>query len=187
MFDRPFNLDHVSLERDRGSWHITTAQSRDHQGGPPATDLGGGRVFWFGLSIASTNVMRELRQEIIATFDVQDHTAEWKTKQFIQSRQGKEFPGLYMPPRPDSEIGPTFPLIAVIVGPTDFEWYCGPLWGWPYGSEFTKGEPSGNLKISTRHQRFKLDVTTDVQLTSIWAPGALSIPAVLSTPEGECL
>ena len=184
-FDRPFKVDHLSLEKDRGSWHITTRRSRDHQGGPPATDLGGGRVLWFGMSLASTEVMRELRQETVATFDVPDRTAEWKVKQFIASRQGKEFPGLYMPPRTDVALGPFFPLIAVIVGPTEFEWYNGPLWGWPYGSGFAKGEPSGQWKISTRHQRFHLDDTTDIQLTAIWTPGQLSIPAVLAAPVNE--
>src|SRR5262249_55452742 len=61
-FDRQFRIDHLSLEKDRESWHITTGRSKDHQGGPPATDLGGGRVLWFGMSLASTEVMREVHQ-----------------------------------------------------------------------------------------------------------------------------
>lgn len=81
--------------------------------------------------------------------------------------------------------GPIFPLISVIVGPTEFEWYQGPVWGWPYGSEFVRGEPSGNWKIPSRHQRFHLDEETDIQLTAIWAPGSLVIPAVLTTPENQ--
>jgi hypothetical protein len=181
-FDRQFRLDHVSLEKHRDTWHITTARSKDHQGGPEATDLGDGRVLWFGLSLASPEVLRELRQETVATFEVPDRTAQWKADQFKKSREGKEFPGVYLPERPDAARGPIFPLISVIVGPTGFEPYRGPLWGWPYGSEFTRGEPKGDWAIPSWHQRFKLDEKTDIQLTAIWAPGELTIPAVMSAP-----
>ena len=34
-------------------------------------------------------------------------------------------------------------------------------------------------------QRFHLDEETDIQLTTIWAPGSLVIPAVLTAPENE--
>lgn len=182
-FDRPFKIDHVSLEKVRDRWHITTARSRDHQGGAPAAELGDGRILWFGMSLASTDVLRDLRQETVATFEVPERTSAWKAKQFIQSRQGKEFSGLCLPERPDVSQGPFFPLSAVMVGPTRFEWYKGPLWGWPYGSEFVTGQPSGNWQIRLRHQRFCLDGETDFQLTAIWAPGSLRIPAVLTTPE----
>ena len=184
-FDREFKFDHVSLEKDRGSWHITTARSKKHQGGPPATDLGEDRVLWFGMSLASTEVMRELRKETVATFEVPAKTSEWKLKEFFQSREGKEFPALYLPEKTLEAEGPIFPLISVIVGPTEFEWYQGPVWGWPYGSEFVRGEPSGNWKIPSRHQRFHLDEEPDIQLTAIWAPGSLVIPAVLTTPENQ--
>jgi hypothetical protein len=185
QFDRKFKFDHMSLEKDRGSWHVTPVRSKDRQGGPPATDLGAGRVLWFGVSLASTEVMRELRKETVATFHVPGKTAEWKWKEFFQSRDGKEFPALYMPEKPAQAQGSIFPLISVIVGPTDFEWYQGPVWGWPYGSEFVRGEPSRNWKIPSRHQRFHLDEETDIQLTAIWASGSLVIPAVLTAPENQ--
>jgi len=184
-YDRPFKFDHVSLEKDRVSWHVTTARSNKHQGGPLATDLGEGRVLWFGMSLASTDVLRELHQETVATIQVPERTSEWKAQEFIRSRQGKEFPGVYMPEKTLEAAVPIFPLISVIVGPTDFEWYRGPVWGWPYGSEFVRGEPSGNSPIPLRHQRFHLDEETDIQLTAIWAPGSLLIPAVMTGPENE--
>jgi hypothetical protein len=182
QFDRPFRLDHVSIEKHRGSWHITTAKSKDHQGGPEATDLGDGRVLWFGLSLASTEVLRELRKDTVATFEVPDRTAKWKADQFKKSREGKEFPGVYLPSRPNPARGPIFPLVSVVVGPTGFQTYLGPHWGWPYGSEFMRGEPSGDWTIPSRHQRFHLDDKTDIQITTIWAPGALTIQAVMSAP-----
>jgi len=184
-FDREFKFDHVSLEKDRGSWHITTARSKKHQGGPIATDLGAGRVLWFGMSLASTGVLRALTKETVATFEVPERTSDWKANEFIRSRQEKEFPGVYMPEKPPEAEGPIFPLISVIVGPTDFEWYRGPVWGWPYGSDFVYGKPSENKQIRSSHQRFHLDEQTDIQLTAIWAPGTLLIPAVMTAPENE--
>jgi hypothetical protein len=198
QFDQKFEFDHMSLEKDRGSWHVTSVRSKDHlpparrhasrplpKDRLPATDLGAGRVLWFGMSLASTEVMRELRKETVATFDVPSRTAEWKCKQFIQSRDGKEFPALQMPEKPAQAQGSIFPLISMIVGPTDFEQYRGPVWGWPYGSEFVRGEPSGDWNYPSRDQRFHLDEETDIQLTAIWAPGSLVIPAVLTASENQ--
>ena len=47
------------------------------------------------------------------------------------------------------------------------------------------GEPSGQWRISTRHQRFQLDNLTEIQLTAIWALGELLVPAVLSMPMND--
>lgn len=41
-FDKEFDLDHLSLEKDHGTWHITSLKSKAHQGGPKALDLGQG-------------------------------------------------------------------------------------------------------------------------------------------------
>ncbi|MDR3638661.1 MAG: hypothetical protein P4L84_32950, partial [Isosphaeraceae bacterium] len=181
-FDRPFAFDHASLEQRRDTWHITTARSKDHEGRPAATDLGDGRVLWFGMSLASTDVLRELKRDTVATFAVPERSSKWKGEQFIQSRQGKEFPGVYLPERPGTAEDLCFPLISVIVGPTGFEIYRGPIWGWPYGSVFATEEPSEQVRFRTRHQRFRLDEQTDVQLTAMWGLGSLAIPAIFTSP-----
>jgi len=53
-----FNFDHISLEPLRQRWHFTTANSTDHKGGGRTRDLGQGRLGWFGLSVASGNILR---------------------------------------------------------------------------------------------------------------------------------
>ncbi len=181
-FDRPFNLDHVSLEKHRDKWHITTQRSTDHQGGPACADLGAGRVLWFGLSLASLEVLREVKQETVATFSVSERGATWKAQQFQAACRGTG--ELRMPPRPNSGTG-FFPHIAFIIGPKNFPIYGGPDWGWPYGSEFAKGGPKEGepmpAKISV--SQFSLTDELDLQLAATWAPGELAIPVVMTAPQ----
>src|SRR5207249_3900653 len=65
---RQFRVDHVSLERDRRSWHFTMRKSKKQQGGGRTTDLGDGRVAWFGMSVAGEAVLRELRRQTVVSF-----------------------------------------------------------------------------------------------------------------------
>jgi hypothetical protein len=55
---RQFQVDHLSLEADRRDWHLTGAGVKPHVGSYRTTDLGNGRVLWFGMSIASPDVLR---------------------------------------------------------------------------------------------------------------------------------
>jgi hypothetical protein len=43
-FETDFDLDHVSLERGKGRWHVTAPRSKAHQAGPTALDSGPPRV-----------------------------------------------------------------------------------------------------------------------------------------------
>lgn len=181
-FDTPFKVDHVTLEKDRDSWHVTSPRSKKHQGGPVPTDLGEGRVLWFGFSLQSPAVLRELKRDTVAAFPTPLKSAGWKRDQLVAAREGKEFPLVVMPePQPHAD---TFPLVSVIVGPRDFPSYRGDLLGWPYGSQFVVGEPSGNVRFHVREQRIHLDDATDIQFRTVWAPGCLRIPVVLTSPTG---
>jgi hypothetical protein len=71
-FDKEFDLNHVSLEKHRGSWHITGPKSKAQQGGPSALDVGEGCALWFGMAVRDLSVLRTARQPTNATFRVKD-------------------------------------------------------------------------------------------------------------------
>src|SRR5262249_5604011 len=58
--DRLFSFDHVSLDwtRDGIPFHVTTAGSTDHIGGPSAMPVGDDRFLWFGASIRRREDLR---------------------------------------------------------------------------------------------------------------------------------
>lgn len=180
-FDAEFDLDHISLEKDCGTWHITSPKSKAHQGGPKALDLGQGRVFWFGMAVSDLSVLRKAKQRTTAAFQVNDKAIQHKVAQFQGAIAGGESVKVPMPPRPDS--GQWFPLVAVIVGPKDFPLHNGPEWGAPYRSPHVTGEPSPDQRFKVWGNQFPLDDATDVQLATTWIPGKLTIPMILTSPK----
>jgi hypothetical protein len=182
VFRRPFCFDHVSLDRGRLSWHITTTGSAEHQGGVPTLDLGQGRVLWFSLGLSGPGVLREVMEETVATFEVPAKSDRWKGNEFMKAREGREFPGIYMPSKTDPDDEPSFPWISIIVGPSGFPWYEGSDWAYPYGSEFVDGKVPTVKRIKVNRNRFALDKTTDIQISALWAPGTLKIPMLMGTP-----
>jgi hypothetical protein len=182
-FQRPFNFDHASLERDRSSWHITTPGSTEHQGKIPTVSLGEGRVLWFGLGFASPSILREVMTETVATFEVPAKSDRWKGNEFIKARENREFPGIYMPPSIGPDAGPAFPWISIIVGSMGFPTYTGSDWANPYGSEFVDEATPRDKAMRVSHDRFALDDETDIQKSALWAPGSLRIPMLMATPE----
>jgi hypothetical protein len=180
-FDKQFDLDHISLDKDSGTWHITSPKSKVHQGGPKALDLGQGRVFWFGMAVSDLSVLRKTRQRTTAAFQVNDKAIQHKVTQFQSAIAGSESVKVPLPPRPAS--GDWFPLISVIVGPKGFPLHNGPEWGAPYGSPFVTGEPSPDQRFSVGRNQFPLDDATDVQLATTWIPGKMAIPMILTSPK----
>jgi hypothetical protein len=88
--NQPFDFDHVSLENDLQSWHITSARSEDHIGKPRTLDIGKSRVLWFGMSVADANVLRIVREETRITSVVQHQTASvaqmhWSLQETVRS------------------------------------------------------------------------------------------------------
>jgi hypothetical protein len=56
-------IDHVTLEKDRESWHMTTHGSKDHFTGTTSLPLAGETVLWFGMSVAYPYALHAVRQK----------------------------------------------------------------------------------------------------------------------------
>ncbi len=180
-FDQQFDLDHLSLEKRRSTWHITSPKSKAHQGGPTALDVGEGRVFWFGMAVRDLSILRRARQRTNATFRVKDKATQHKLTQLQNAIAGGEAVKVPLPPKPAD--GAWFPLISIIVGPTGFPLYRGPEWGPPYGSSYVTGSPTPDQRFQHCGNQFPLDDATDVQVATTWVPGELAIPMVLTSPK----
>lgn len=182
-FDRQFDLDHVSLEQDRDTWHITSARSEVHQGGPNALEIGENRVLWFGMAIRDPSVLRVARQRTCAKYLVDDAAIRHKLGQLERAIDGGASVIVPLAPQPVDQR--SFPLLSVVVGPTGFQPYRGPEWGAPYGSTFVSGEPSPDQRFSHLATQFPLDDTTDIFVATTWIPGEMAIPMILTTPMGS--
>jgi hypothetical protein len=179
-FTRPFNFDHVSLEKDRASWHITSKKSKAHQHATIPKDLGSGRKYWFEMSLANLGKLRVVRKETVATFQVDEKSSTWKKDEFFRAVE-KTAPMVIRMPNKQRNMQ-IFPAISVIVGPPGFDLYQGNEMGLAYGSDYVLGEPSSDEPMTRLIQRFSLDETTDIQTSTVWTPGQLQLPGVLGAP-----
>jgi hypothetical protein len=183
-FRHDFALDHLTLERNRDAWHITSPKSASHKSGPKPLDLGDGRSFWFTMAVQELDTLRTVRERTVARFDVQDKTRRHRATQLQQLSNDAKAAKLVIPSMPTDER-PYFPFFAIIVGLTDFEIYRGPDWWPPYGSEHVHGGPPIGTAISISNRtvtQVPLDRTTDLQLVACWLPGSLSVPMIHTSP-----
>ncbi len=179
----PLQFDHLSLERDRQTWHATSVRSKEHVAGPPTLSLGDGRSFLFGMSVANAGTLWPVMAETEVTAKVSPSDSRRRADVIQRAREGIEFPMLSLNTDHLLPSPPAFLHFAVIVGPTGFPTYPGPEFGLPVGSPFLiGGMPEAPTSLAVRATRFSLSSALDIQITCMCLAGALSVPACFATP-----
>lgn len=175
-WDRPFQIDHISLERDRRTWHLTTPQSRAHLGDMYTTPLGEGRLHWFTMSVASEAFMRKVLRETKAEAIVSPTDTHRSMDVFLQSREDAVFQILQLNPaalRKD----PYYLNFAVVVGPPGFKsvdtGHVGPMPPGAYGSESSSHVEIG-LSIPLRSHRVTISRDTELEIATSIGYGSLT-------------
>lgn len=62
-----------------------------HIGSFPTVDLGENRVLWFGMSVASPDALRAVRERTVVTAEVPETDGRRRTDTFIRARDGVVF------------------------------------------------------------------------------------------------
>lgn len=180
-WNKIFNIDHMTLERDYRSWHISSSKSKSHLGTLPTAALGEGRFLWFGMSLSETGTLRDFRNKTIITTTVPASDSSRRTQVFIDSREGANFHILGIHPDARNIFPDGFLHFSIIVGHSGFELYRGEKHGYPIESPFlSEPLPIGELNIPVRLHRVSLSADIDIQITTAWLPGALNKPIVLT-------
>lgn len=181
---RPFNFDHLSLDPDRETWHLTSPGSVDHLGSPRTLSLGDGRVLWFGLSFPSPDAFRPLQDETLAEFAVPSGDAERRRAVVTDARKDAEFPMLSLPAGELLEGQNSYIHASVIAGPAGFETYLGPEHGFPIGSPYLESPfPDVLDDLPMCIHRLHLSANTDIQITLTRLSGKLIVPVAFTGPE----
>ncbi len=174
-----FEGDHVSLEANRQHWHITESGTKKHLGSYRTADLGAGRALWFGMSIASAEVLRAVK----VSTEVESHVPSGDTLRraevAVRAREGLDFNVLLFDQN-HSPLLPGFCHFSLIVGPCGFEPYQGPKLGVPFGSPFIE-PPLGNLmNLFHRSHRLSLAPHVEVEIVTTMLPGRVTVPLALT-------
>lgn len=175
--DRRFNMDHITLEKSLERWHITSPRSLHHEGTFGTADLGSGRHLWFGMSLNSFDVLREVKSDTVIGGNVPESDAKRRVDMLIQARSGLKFPCIKLNPDAQDLFKPGFPHLSLIVGPCGFRYYEGEQLGFPHGAPYVIPPlPNTLLHLPLRFQRASLSPKLDIQIISSWLPGKLTVP-----------
>ena len=185
VWNQPFVFDHVSLESDLRTWHVTTAGSTEHLGGPRTLDLGESRVLWFGLSVADENALRLVRQKTVVTAPVPSSDSRRRIEGLIAARDKAQFPLISRNTDHPRRTEGSFLHFAFVVGSKGFPEYNGPEIAAPYNSPFLSTPLPVVLRdIPLRSHRVELSSTRELQITCCELPGTLKTPLTFTGPGG---
>lgn len=102
---------------------------------------------------------------------------------FSKARDGMAFPMLGLNTEHPASFGKGFLHFSVFVGPTGFEDYRGPEFGFPFGSPFFAASLTTELaNLPLRLHRFALTDQIDIQITCARLPGQLNAPLTFTGP-----
>lgn len=175
--DRRFHMDHITLEKSLVRWHITSPKSLHHQGSFGTADLGSGRHLWFGMSLNTFDVLREVKSETVIGGNVPESDAKRRLDILMQARSGLKFPCIKLDPDAQDLFKPGFPHLSLIVGPCGFQSYEGEQLGFPYGSPYVIPPlPNTIPPLPLRSHRVSLASALDIEIVSSWLPGRLTVP-----------
>lgn len=188
--DPAFTVDHVTLDPDRTFSHVTS-QLRGHKRSRGRTSpLGEGRLLWFGMSVARETELRELKMETLVTAHVPASKNQrradafmQRADAFMQARDGAEFSYVQLHPEAQMRFSEGFLHFTFIIGPTGFPDYDGYNLAFPFGPPLLP-EPSPNAleRLPLYTTRLSLGSVLDIQIVSMWLPGSLGAPCILSWP-----
>jgi hypothetical protein len=175
---KPFEIDHVTLERDLRRWHVT-GRNQKRQGGMTTRDIGEDRFLWFGMSVANPEVLRPLMRETTIQGSVPATDTDRRMGCFQDATRNVQDILLTtpeMPKWPDS----SFLHFSVIAGRNDFADYRDQGHALPESSPLAEILPPIGSRFEVRTHRAKLGDDLHLQLSCFFMQGRLIQPVVFA-------
>jgi hypothetical protein len=179
---RSFNIDHISLEPLRQRWHFTTPNSTNHLEGGRTRVFEKGKLNWFGLSIASENILRQVYSTTVAIFPSPPSDLQRRINHFINKQETALQQLLHLMNGSKDRFKKGFLHFCFTLIPKKESNYEGSDWLTPYGSPYlSKPFPISIHNLQVRFHRIPLLGLNDVQISCMWLPGELPFPSVWTT------
>jgi hypothetical protein len=181
VHDDVFNVDHLTIEKNFKSWHITSLKSKKHVGNFKTLNLDHRLFLWFGLSFSNMSVLRRVKKDTVISVKAPSSDSKRRIDNFMKSREGAIFQIVKFHPEARSYSKDGFFHIVFIISTKGAPDYRGNEFAFPYGSPFlSQPVPKELKKIPTRSHRVSLSPETDIQIIAMRLPGSLTSPIVLT-------
>jgi hypothetical protein len=169
-----FQADHISLEKNRNTWHFTQhVGRREHIDGGVTRDVDGGKL-WFAMTVRRDGALRTLNRETRITAAAHTRDSQRRLR-LLTTLVNKQPEHLLLLPAPAGRARTIHFTFAV----TDrgAPHYHGPELLLPFGSPFLKDPlPSTVRGLAVRNHRVHLTETLDVQIVACALPAEISVP-----------
>jgi hypothetical protein len=177
---REFVVDHISIERDLRTWHLSTRGSSHHFGKRQTCDLAQGRRFWAGVSIADDSVLRELRRKTTVAFPIPSSDSPRRIAVLRKATKSAQHLIVLLHPHAKYQFREGFVHLSFIIGPHGFPDYCEHELPLPIDPLFPKTPINQVSSLPVRSGRLSLGKVIDIQIVSSWLPGHLHVPIMLT-------
>lgn len=180
-WNRSFQIDHLSLEPDRLSWHFTAPRSADHLGRLYTRQLASGVVHWFSMSAQTQENLRVVRENTCVSVLTPSRDVDRRVEVFRRAREGALFQLVRLNASHPYPVEPNFLHFSVVAGPTGFDSPGTELLSVPHGSPFLGQSSYEDLaKVPIRLHRVSLSETIELEITASFLSGELQIPLLFS-------
>lgn len=175
-----FLTDHISLEEDFETWHVTSRNSKkNHMRGLRTVPLGEDRVLWCCMSIRDFSVLRIAKKKTIATYALPESDSGRRLTLATDAIENSVVAKVSFHPELKRPLEGGFPHFSFIIGPKGFANYTGDKLALPRAAPaLAKPFPRGAVRLATQQCRFSISNTLDMEIIGNWLPGAITIPVV---------
>lgn len=157
------DIDHISLEKDGLSWHITSVDSVEHVGKIFTQKISGEIRHWFSLSVAGSEYLRVARETTVVSAEVPANDSARRVEVLLQSREDAIYPLLSVDSEHLALSEHTFLHFSVLFGVPDFDVPESFLLGIPY-DKFVTGTGNAIQESPVRIHRMKLDDSIELMI-----------------------
>lgn len=177
-----FLVDHLTLERDRRSSHLTSPGSLEHLGKLGTLQIDSAKTFWFSMSMASESALCPAYTETRVSVAAPHKDVDRRAQAFVSAREGSDFPIIELHKEYATTQSPRFLHFSVIVGPPGFEDTDNQVYGIPHGSPFVDPLITQELKrLPVREHRVRLSENIELQIIATVLPGKLLTPVCFAS------
>lgn len=178
-FARKLQFDHISLEADRRTWHMTDEAGRSRQGGGRTRDLGAGRALWFCATASSIADLRPVKARTFVPYRgvSNGREAQARSDQFLACVSNGASSSIPLQPRPNAD---SVLHVAVSLGDPGAPPYDGDRMPFPYAAP---GVERIALPPGTKGAfgRLLLSAALELQILVAWVPGKAAPGALTLT------
>ncbi len=178
-WNKPFVIDHLSLEPDWDTWHLTSPCSVEHLGKLKTRPLENGCIHWFSASVESSDELRVLRKETVVSTEVSEADVDRRANIFQAMSENAVVQIVELNSQYALNAVPNFLHFSVLVGPPGFESPPSQLLGLPYGGQLASSKPADwDGQAPVRVHRVSLSKCIDLEIIASHHPGELKMPVV---------